>query len=68
MRPVMHDDVVAAARALLALGAVPRGAYVRAWLDRAEAADRHRLATGRVHPRWGNGSLGGCGAVIWLAT
>lgn len=57
MRPALHGDVSAAARALLA---VPRGARVqlcRGLIRRAERADRYRLATGRCHPRWGNGSL-----------
>jgi len=59
MRPVLHGDVSAAARALLAAAAEDRQALGARLLDQAEAADRHRLRTGRLHPQWGNGSLMG---------
>lgn len=57
MRRVLAGDVAAAARALLAVPAAERGARLAALFSRAEAADRHRAATGRAHPLWGGGSL-----------
>ena len=58
MRPVLPGDAMAAACALLALGPHRRPGAMLAMLQRADAADRYRRALGRVHPRWGNGSLG----------
>ena len=58
MRPVLPGDAMAAACALLALGPRRRPGAMLAMLHRADAADRYRRALGRVHPRWGNGSLG----------
>lgn len=57
MRRVLHGDVSAAARALLAAPPATRAALVVRILREAEAADRFRRATGRAHPLWGNGSL-----------
>lgn len=57
MRPVMHGDVVAAARVLCALPSPRRGALVGRMLQEARWADRYRIAEGRVHPFWGDGSL-----------
>ncbi len=57
MRPVLHGDIVAGARALLC---VPRGHRWRAARDlvaQADAADRYCRRLGRVHPGWGNGTL-----------
>ncbi len=51
------SDVAAAARACLAV-APPRRSWLMArMLAEAAAADAHRRATGRVHPRWGDGTL-----------
>ncbi|MCI2393427.1 hypothetical protein [Aliiroseovarius sediminis] len=57
MRPVLPADVAAAGCALLALPARKRPGAMLEMLHRAEAADRYRLALGRAHPHWGNGSL-----------
>jgi len=57
MRRVLHGDVSAAARALLAAPSDTRAALVLRILREAGAADRFRCATGRAHPLWGNGSL-----------
>ncbi|GGD40686.1 DUF7742 family protein [Sinisalibacter lacisalsi] len=57
MRRVLHGDVSAAARVLLAAPVADRAALVARMLREAEAADRYRLATGRAHPLWGSGSL-----------
>jgi hypothetical protein len=57
MRPVMHGDVVAAGCALLAVPEADRARLLARMLGEAEAADRHRRATGRAHPVWGTGSL-----------
>lgn len=57
MRPVTLTDLAAAARVLLALPDPARPAAMRALIARAELADRHRRATGRQHPAYGNGTL-----------
>jgi len=57
VRPVLHGDVSCAARALYATRPGARAALCRRMLREAEAADRFRLCHGRLHPRWGNGSL-----------
>ncbi len=57
MRQVLHGDVVAAARVLLAERPEARaGAFARL-LAEADLADRWRRATGRAHPLHGDGSL-----------
>lgn len=57
MRRVLHGDVVAAARALLAAPPARRAALIARLIDEAEAADAHRRRTGRAHPVFGTGSL-----------
>jgi hypothetical protein len=57
MRPVLHGDAVAAARALFALSAEDRDKAMAVMLSRAEAADCYRRRFARAHPQWGNGSL-----------
>ncbi|MBL3572651.1 hypothetical protein JMK10_10530 [Rhodovulum sulfidophilum] len=57
MRPVLHGDAVAAARALYRLPATERGRMIGSMLLRVEAADCYRKRFGRGHPRWGDGSL-----------
>jgi class 3 adenylate cyclase len=57
VRPVLHGDVVGAARALLAVEADARGALIRRLIAQAGWADKFRRAQGRVHPFWGDGSL-----------
>jgi len=53
----MHGDVVAAARVLRELPPNDRPSALKRMVQHAEYADRHRLATGRLHPFWGDGSL-----------
>jgi len=57
MRRVLHGDVTAAARALFAVPPAARPGLLDRLFDEAEAADRHRMETGRAHPRFGTGSL-----------
>lgn len=57
MRPVTLGDLAAAARVLLAQPEGLRPAAMAALIARAEAADRLRLAEGRHHPLYGNGTL-----------
>lgn len=57
MRPVLHGDVSAAARALLAAPQAARRALCARMLVEAELAHQHVSATGRLHPVHGNGSL-----------
>jgi len=57
LRPVLHGDVVAAGRALLAVPAAARPGLLARMLREADLADEHRRATGRAHPVWGGGSL-----------
>ena len=57
MRPVLHGDVSTAARALLHVPAGRRSGLCRRLIAEAEIADRYRRLTGRLHPRFGNGSL-----------
>lgn len=57
MRPVLMGDVVAAARALMAVPPAARARLMAAMLAEAEAAEAYRRACGRAHPDWGNGSL-----------
>ncbi len=57
MRPLLHGDLVAAARALLAVPAAGRDAAMASMLAAADRADRYRKSFGRAHPRHGTGSL-----------
>ncbi|MBN2906145.1 MAG: hypothetical protein JXJ18_05515 [Rhodobacteraceae bacterium] len=57
MRPVLHGDAVAAARALCLMPEAARPTAMARMLIRTEAADAYRKRFGRAHPRWGNGSL-----------
>jgi len=59
MRPVRHDDVSDAARALLAVPETNCAGAARAMIERAHWADLYRKQTGKLHPLWGDGSLGG---------
>ncbi len=57
MRPVLHGDISAAARALLAAPPPERRRLCARRIAEAEQADHHARATGRLHPVFGNGSL-----------
>ncbi|MDA7963426.1 hypothetical protein [Ruegeria sp.] len=57
MRPVLHGDISAAARALLAAPRADRDRLCARMIAEAELADHHTRQTGRVHPLYGNGSL-----------
>lgn len=57
MRRVLIGDVVAAARALLAVPRSQRPLLMRRILRAADLADRHRRERGRPHSRFGGGSL-----------
>ena len=57
MRPLHLCDIREAVRVLLALPPARRPSVIAGAIARAEAADRHRQATGQVHRRWGDGTL-----------
>ncbi len=57
MRPVLHGDISAAARALLSVPPAKREGLCFRLLRQAEIADRFVMRYGNLHPRFGNGSL-----------
>lgn len=57
MRPVLHGDVVAAARALLAVPEACCPAFVERMLNEAHWADAYRKRFGRSHRLFGDGTL-----------
>lgn len=57
MRPVLHGDVMAAARVLLRVPCDRRQAVMWQMLEQASIADLYYKRLGRGHPEWGNGSL-----------
>lgn len=57
MRPVLHADVVAAARALLCVADVERRGIMYQMLEQASVADAYYKRFGRGHSTLGNGSL-----------
>ena len=57
MRAPLLGDVVAAARALRAVEARDRRDLLDLMFEEASAAERHGRETGRIHPRFGDGSL-----------
>ncbi|MGY6409692.1 MAG: DUF7742 family protein [Alkalilacustris sp.] len=57
MRPLLHGDIVAAARALLALPESRWAETMTCMLTAAERADQYRKKRGKAHPRHGTGSL-----------
>lgn len=57
MRPALHSDAAAAACVLRGLPEARRGWVLARMGAEAGAADAYRRAHGRMHPRWGNGSL-----------
>ena len=57
MRPLLHGDIVAAARVLLAVPAERREVAMASLLTASDIADRYRKTMGRAHPQYGTGSL-----------
>ena len=57
MRPVFHGDIVAAARAIFPLSVRDRSLKLDDLLLKSARADAFRIATGRLNPSWGDGSL-----------
>ncbi|MFT5001409.1 MAG: hypothetical protein ACI861_002490 [Paracoccaceae bacterium] len=57
MRPILHGDVVASARALLAVDEAKRCRLMQRLISEASLADVYRRHRGRAHPMWGDGSL-----------
>ncbi|GEM_PF-440440 len=57
MRPVLHGDIVTAARVLLPLPHPKRREIMQQMLEQASFADLHFKRLRRGHPVWGNGSL-----------
>ncbi|WP_170564532.1 DUF7742 family protein [Ruegeria atlantica] len=57
MRPVLHGDVSAAARALLNVPSAEREHLCARMINEAELADTFVGQFGQLHPLFGNGSL-----------
>lgn len=57
MRPVLHGDVIAAARVLLGLPEPFRVPVLRRLFHQADLAERYWRAKGKLHPLYGDGSL-----------
>lgn len=57
MRTVLMGDIVAAARALLAIRPSARADFMDGLLAEAHAAHQFHKRKGKPHPIWGNGSL-----------
>lgn len=57
MRPVTQTDLMAAARVLLVTPAAARETEAAGLINQAVIADAYRRETGRLHPRFGNGSV-----------
>ncbi|TMV90121.1 hypothetical protein FGG78_13460 [Thioclava sp. BHET1] len=57
MRPVQDGDLIALARVAMLWPEARRAARLERALAQADAADWHRIRRGRMHPKWGNGSL-----------
>lgn len=57
MRPILIDDLLLAARAAGLHPPEMRAGRLAQWLGEAHGADLYRKRLGRMHPRWGNGSL-----------
>ncbi|WP_172295807.1 hypothetical protein [Pseudoruegeria sp. HB172150] len=57
MRPVLHGDLIAAARVLYGVPVPERGAVLGRLMRAAGWADRFRRHHRRAHPVWGDGSL-----------
>ena len=65
MRPLHLSDLHHAACALRQMPQERRDGRIKAAVLGARLADRYRIATGRSHPDWGNGTLiGAFGTVI----
>lgn len=67
MRRLAPADLSVAARALLVLPEADRARVAARMVREAEAADRYRKRTGRVHPFWGSGTLEGAARAWTLA-
>lgn len=57
MRQILHGDLTAAARVLRTVAPAAREGLLLRMIAEAEVADRYRRRLGRVHPRFGDGSL-----------
>lgn len=57
MRTILIGDLIAAARALLAVGPGARAGLAESMIDEAHAAHSCYKRKRRPHPEWGNGSL-----------
>ena len=57
MRPILHSDVRAAARAVLAVSPAARDLFCARLIREADWADRFVRRIGKCHPFWGNGTL-----------
>ncbi len=67
MRAVLVHDLDRATRAALLMRPQTRVAQLLGLIEAAHAADKLRKATGRRHPRWGDGTLAAACAHLPLA-
>ncbi|SIN89302.1 hypothetical protein [Vannielia litorea] len=58
MRPLHHSDICEVVRVLLPLSEEERPRALARFIAFADAADRFRQVTGRMHRAWGDGTLG----------
>lgn len=57
MRTILHGDIIAAARALLAVPLDARVGLLETMIRQADAAHHFHKRLAKPHPVWGNGSL-----------
>ncbi len=57
MRAVQLADIEVATRALLHCPAATRPALIATLIAQAKTADSYRKRMGKLHPRWGSGTL-----------
>jgi len=67
MRPVLHSDMIAAARAVLAVPEEARPDFCLQIMREAETADKFVRRLGKLHPLWGNGTLMGAARAHGMA-
>ena len=57
---MLHQDVVALARAMLTVPNASRAGFAEMIVQLSHAADRHRKNTFKAHPIFGDGTLASC--------
>lgn len=67
MRPVLINDLVTAARALLNAEPIERSALAKDLMQRADWGDRYTRRLGKSHPEYGDGTLSSAARELRLA-